>query len=215
VISAVIDRSPSACLLVGAVRGRVDDVARVLEKLDDFAPERLGAGLSFDELTGLTDHFVHRSSEPLITLTTSETAEVLGLAKFGEVRVPHPAYVAVLEWAADRGLRVEPLEPSDESYATMFTDHISYVELVRRTLRERQLTRRPPTAATADEYALKWEATVATGRGSRSFLAAREGALAEGAERLLARGGRIAVVVDRERFEGVRARLSSPAGLGS
>jgi len=210
--AALVPRSSGELLLLGAVRGHVDDVPPLLARLEQFSPRRLGVGLSFDEMTGLNDHFVHHSSEPLVSLTQSETSEVLGLAKFGEVRVPHPAYVAVLEWARDRGLAVEALEPSDERFATMFTDHIGYVELVRRTLRERSLVRKPPEAASADVYAVNWDASIASGRGSRSFARARERVIAEAAMKLAAPGGRAAAVVDRERFDGVEAVLRSEPG---
>lgn len=194
-------------LVVGAVRGLLADVPAVIAQLDGFAPRGVGVGLSFDEMTGLNDHFVHRPYEPLVPLTPHESAEVHGLNRHGEVRVPHPTYVGVLEWASDRALPVEALEPSDERYATLFTDHISYFELVRRTLRERRLARTPPEAPDADAYAIAWDRTLSTGRGSRAFLRAREETVAAGARRLSARVGRTAVVVDRERFAGVVAAL--------
>ncbi|MCI4336052.1 MAG: hypothetical protein L3K17_02495 [Thermoplasmata archaeon] len=196
-------------LVLGAVRGLVADGPAVIAKLEGFAPKGIGVGLSFDEMTGLNDHFVHRPFEPLVPLTPHETAEVRGLSRHGEVRVPHPTYVGVLEWAADRSLPVEALEPSDDKYATLFTDHISYFELVRRTLRERKLARAPPESADADAYALTWDGTLSHGRGSRAFLLAREEAVAAGAQRLAARVGRTALVVDRERFDGVVRALSS------
>lgn len=202
-------RSDGDFLLVGAVRGFAADAPAVIARLDAYAPRGVGVGLSFDEMTGLTDHFVHRDFEPLVPLTGHETAEVQGLSRLGEVRVPHPTYVGVLEWAQDRSLPVEALEPSDERYATLFTRHISYFELVRRTLRERKLARAPPESTDADAYALAWDATLSSGRGSQAFLRARERAIAVGARRLAARVGRTAIVVDRERFEGVRASLTA------
>ena len=195
--------------LAGAVRGRVDEVAELLRRLAAFGPRAIGLGLSPDELAGLTDHFVLRPFEPLVPLTASETAEVVGLAAYGEVRVPHPAYVGVLEWARGHDVPVEPLEVSDEQYSRLFGDHISYVELVRRTLAERRLTRRPPAGRSADEYAVRWEEGATPGRGSRAFLTARAHAIGEAARRLATRVGRSAVIVDRERFDAVRAALTA------
>jgi hypothetical protein len=210
-VIAAASRSDAEYLVLGAVRGVVRDVEPVVQQVESFAPRAVGLGLSFEEMTGLNDHFVHRASEPLVPLTRTETAELLGLSRIGEVRVPHPAYVRVLEWARENDVPVEALDPSDEGYANLFTEHIGYLELVRRTLNERRLTRAPPEAANPDEYALTWQRGVAAGRGSRAFLAAREAAICEGARRLARRSGRTAVVVDRERFEGVAAGLRSPA----
>lgn len=197
-------------LVLGAVRGVVQDVEPLVAKVEAFAPRAVGLGLSFEEMTGLNDHFVHRAYEPLVPLTRTETAELHGLGRLAEVRVPHPAFVRVLEWARDRSVPVEALDPSDEGYTTLFTENIGYLELVRRTLNERKLTRRPPDASTPDDYALQWERGIAAGRGSRRFLAAREATIVAGARRLAARDGRVAVVVDRERFDGVASRLQAP-----
>lgn len=204
-------RSGGEFLLLGAVRGFVADVPAVQARLDGYAPRGIGLGISFDEMTGLTDHFVARDFEPLVPLTGHEAAEAQGLSRLGEVRVPHPAYVRVLEWAKERSLPVEALEPSDERYAQLFTRHIGYFELVGRTLRERRLARAPPETADADAYALRWDATLSRGRGSRAFLKAREEAIAAGARALSMRVGRTAVVVDRERFDGVLASLTGTA----
>jgi hypothetical protein len=211
VIEATVRLAGRDVWLAGAVRGPVAEVPRVLERLAAFAPRGVGVGISFDEVTGLSDHFLRRGFEPLVPLTTVETAEVLGLAALGEVRVPNPAYLAVLEWAADRGLPVEPLEPSDEQYSQWFADHIGYVELVRRTLAERRLSRAPPRAGSADDYALAWDRTVARGRDSRRLVAARVGAIRQNAMRFAERVGRAAVIVDRERFDEVRRALGPTA----
>ncbi|HYK93201.1 MAG TPA: hypothetical protein VEY07_04060 [Thermoplasmata archaeon] len=196
--------------LAGVVRGFAPDVPLLIGRLDEFAPKGVGVGISFDELTGLTDHFVNRPSEPLVPLATTETAELLGLARFGEVRVPNPAYVRALEWSHARSIPVEALEVSDEQYSQLFADHISYVELVGRTLRERRLTRTAPEAKSADEYAIVWERELARGRGSKRFLDARVAAIVAAARRLVERVGRAAVVVDRERYDAVMAGLRGP-----
>jgi hypothetical protein len=211
VISATV-RSGGEFLVAGAVRGLASEVAPLMALLETFRPEVVGLGISLDELQGLRDHFVDRASEPLVPLTGAETAEVKGLSRFGEVRVPNPACIEVLEWGRSRGTPVEPLDPSDETYATMFTDHISYFELLRRTLKERRLARAPPTAATPEEYAATWHRSMSGGRGSRSFDAARDAALVENARRLSARAPRVAVVVDLERYDSVLRRLGAPTG---
>jgi hypothetical protein len=212
VISATVGPG-GAIRLLGTVRGLAADVAPVRAELDRLAPGAIGLGISFDELTGLRDHFVGRPSEPLVPLTASETAEVRGLARFGEIRVPNPTCLAALEWGRAHAIEVEALDPSDDAYATLFTDHISYLELVRRTLAERRLTRRPPAAASPEQYAEDWHRSLARGKGSRRFDAARDAALVGAARTLGARARPLAVLVDRERFAGIRAMLDGAAPL--
>jgi hypothetical protein len=200
-------RSVSEVLLLAPVRGLAAEVPRVLAALESYSPEAVGAGLSEDEMRGLNEYFVSSEAEPIVPLTTTETSEVRGLSRFGEVRVPNPTFVELLRWAGPHGVRVEALDPSDDRTARLFTEHIGYVELVRRTVKERAVSRNPPTPSSPDEYALAWDREVAGGRGSRDFARARDRHLVRGAQRMGAGRSRIAVIVDRERFEMVRALL--------
>jgi hypothetical protein len=195
-------------LLLAPVRGLADEVPGVLTAIDQFRPDAVGLGLSVDEMKGLTEYFVLADADPIVPLTTNEASEVRGLARFGEVRVPNPTYVEILRWAHGSALPIVALDPSDDRTANLFAEHISYVELVRRTVKERAVSRRPPTPATADEFALEWDREVAGGRGSREFAAARDRYLVRGARDLSAGRGRVALVVDRERFDQVRKLLS-------
>jgi hypothetical protein len=193
-------RASGDILLVGAVRGLESESPLVLAALEGFAPGAVGVGLSAEEAKGLHDYFVRSEAEPVVPLTTNEAAEVRGLVRFGVVRVPNPTFVDLLGWADRREVSVEPLDPDEDRSADLFSEHIGYVELVRRTVRERSVGRRPPTPSTADEFALAWDRQVAGGRGSRAFARSRDEYLVGGAMRLGHERGRVAVVVDRERF---------------
>jgi hypothetical protein len=197
--------------LVGPVRGLASELAPIGQVLDAHPPELVGLGTSPDELKSLVEYFVLSPAEPVVSLTTAERSEIRGLVRFGEARVPNPSFVEMLRWAHARGVPVEPLDPSEDKTAVLFTDHIGYVELVRRTVRERRVSRSPPTAKTPDEYALTWDQTVAGGRGSREFARARDRHLVREVRRLARGTGRMLVVVDRERFEGVKELYESNA----
>jgi len=207
VITAKFETAPGI-LLLAPVRGLLSEVPRVLFELEGFAPARVGLGLSSDELRSVHDYFVAADAEPVVPLTSNETSEVRGLVRFGEVRVPNPSFVEVLRWAWARGVPTEPLDPDDERTAALFAEHIGYVELVRRTVRERRISRSPPSPSTPDEFALQWDREVASGRGSRDFAEARDQHLVSRLPSLVADGSRLAVVVDRERFDSIRRLLT-------
>lgn len=198
-------------LLLGPVRGLSAEVPRVTEALGSFAPAALGLGVSAEELKGLTDYFVVADGEPVVPLTSNELNEVRGLCRFGEVRVPNPSFIEAIRWARDRGIPFAALDPSEEGSAELFAEHIGYVELVRRTVRERRVGRALPAPATADEFALEWERRVASGRGSRRLARARNEHFGRQAAALARGAGSTAVIVDRERFDGVRAVLEETA----
>jgi hypothetical protein len=202
-------RSVSDVLLLAPVRGLSAEVGALLGALEAYSPEAVGVGLSIEELRGLREYFVYAAAEPVVPLTSTETSEVRGLSRFGEVRVPNPSFVELLRWAHARGTPVEALDPSEDDTAELFAEHIGYVELVRRTVKERGLSRRPPTPATPDEFALAWDREAAGGRGSRAFARSRDQHLVRGARRLGEGRARIALVVDRERFVLVRDLLQS------
>lgn len=206
-IQATFTSAPGV-LLLAPVRGLASEVPRLISALEGFAPSRVGLGLSSDELRSLDDYFVSADAEPVVPLTANEASEVRGLVRFGEVRVPNPSFVEAMRWAAARGLPVEPLDPDDERTASLFAEHIGYFELVRRTVRERRVARAPPAPSSADEFALAWDREIASGRGSREFAEARDQHLASRLPALTADRSRLAVVVDRERFDSIRGLLN-------
>ncbi len=197
-------------LLLASVRGLVSEALEIGPALDAFAPEVVGLGVSPEELKALVEYFVLPEGEPLVPLTTNEVNEVRGLSRFGEVQVPNPTNVETLRWGRARQIPVAPLDPSEERSAELFSEHIGYVELVRRTVRERRLSRSPPAPSSADVFAVQWDRTVGKGRGSRRLAAARDAYLAQEVARLTRGRGRVAVVVERERFDGVRSLLRGP-----
>jgi len=215
VITARFPNLPEV-LLLAPVRGLTSEVPRLLAELEAFAPARLGLGLSSDELEGMRNYFVRADAEPVVPLTQNESSEVRGLVRFGEVRVPNPSFVEVLRWSVARGVPAEPLDPDDDHTASLFAANIGYLELVRRTVRERRVSRSPPTPSSPDEFAIQWDREVAAGKGSRNFAGARDGFLARQVPALVADRQRLAVVVDRERFDSIRALLSpgSTTALG-
>src|SRR5208282_2057145 len=91
--------------LFAPVRGLASEVPLLLAALEGAPPSVVGLGISPEELKGLLDYFVTASAEPIVPLTTAERSEVRGLVRFGEVRVPNPAFVELLRWA--RAIPVE------------------------------------------------------------------------------------------------------------
>ncbi|MCI4349716.1 MAG: hypothetical protein L3J93_05820 [Thermoplasmata archaeon] len=201
--------SGSEFLLLGTVRGLASEVPPLLERLGAFAPDAIALGVSPDELNGVRAYFAHASSEPIVTLAPTESAEVRALAHYGDVRVPNPTVPAVLAWGESHGIPVEPVDPSDDRFAEMFAQQIGYFELVRRTLRERHLARHPPTPPTAEEFALEWGRPPSERGGSSRLILRREESVASSIRVLAQRHARVAVVIDRERFEPLEAALGT------
>ncbi|MGA7923963.1 MAG: hypothetical protein WCA77_08315 [Thermoplasmata archaeon] len=189
--------------VLGVVRGVVRERFEVQRALGLFRPQVVGIGVSAEDLEGFHDQFVGTPTEPMVPLFQTESIEVREMARFEEVQVPNPGIVEALVWGTQNGVPVESLDPSDAEYGDLFTQHISYVELVRRTLRERKLNKSPPKATSAEDLVMAWDAQLKGRRGSSRLAEAREALESEGIRRLRARFGRVAAIVDRERFDGV------------
>jgi hypothetical protein len=198
-------------ILVGSVRGLVDDARKVVRSLHDSSAAWVGLGIAPEELDGLDRYFVQSAGEPVVPLTLIERSEVRGLTRFGEVRIPNPTFVESLAWCRARGVMATPLDPPEERTAEIFTDSIGYIELVRRTVRERSLSRRPPSPATADDYAKEWDNRVTAGSGSRRYHRARDLHLVERFWATAPQDVPGAVIVDRERFDRLRLLLAEPS----
>jgi hypothetical protein len=204
----VIERALNGVTILGAVRGLVAEGDGVRVRLERMRPSAVGIAISPDELKGLREYFVAPETEPVVPLAPTEAGEVRGLARYGEVGVPNPVAVEAIRWSDGAGVAVEALDPSDDDYSEWFADTISYVELVRRTLRERRVVKRPPTPPTADEFATIWSRTINKGAGSRRLIARRDAAVVEGLGRLRARHASVVLLVDRERFDGLLTLLN-------
>jgi hypothetical protein len=201
---------PGNVLLLAPVRGLASEAPAVIAALEHHAADAVGLGISPEELRGFVEYFVRSVADPVVPLTSAERSEVRGLVRFGEVLVPNPSYLAILRWATARAVPAEGLDPSEDETATLFAKNIGYLELVRRTVRERNVARNPPAPDTPDEFALSWDHHVARGRGSRRYAGARDLSLVQSARRLAAAHSRLAVVVDRERFDSVQTLFSVP-----
>ena len=192
-------------LLIGAVRGLAEEVRPVQSELDAFDPAAVAVSLSPEEAEALTQYFVGTPTEPVVPLSSSEASHAVGLARIADVQVPAPALLSAVDWATSRGRPVVGADPPEDAYAEMFAAHIGYFELVRRTLRERSLVKRPPEVESPEEYALAWDRTMQPGSGSERLAHARDDYAAERIRRLGNAHSTVAFVVDRERFDSFRS----------
>jgi hypothetical protein len=191
-------------LLVGSVRGLADEVEPVQRQLEVFDPGAVAVSLSPEETETLAQYFVGTPTEPVVPLSASESSHAVGLARIAAVQVPAPALLGAVDWATRGGRPVIGVDPPEDTYAEMFAAHIGYFELVRRTLRERRLVKQPPDVKSADDYALAWERTMQPGSGSERLARARDEYAADRVRTLGRSYPKVALVVDRERFESFR-----------
>ncbi len=201
-------------LLLGSVRGLAEEGAAVVSQLDAFSPAAVAVSLSPEEADTLAQYFVGTLTEPVVPLSASEASHAVGLARIADVQVPAPALLSAVDWARRHDRPVRGVDPPEDSYAEMFAAHIGYFELVRRTLRERQLVKAPPEAESPDDYALSWDRTMRPGAGSERLARARDEYAADQVREIGRSAATVAVVVDRERFDAFRLALGGSGARG-
>jgi hypothetical protein len=199
----------SRLTILGVIRGLVSEVPVLEASLTEIRPEALGLALSPEEVQGLRDYFVGKEAEPFVPILGSEAAEIRVLSQFGEVRIPHPGFLAAVAWADAHEVPTIPVDPNEDVYAEMFGSTIGYTELVRRTLRERRLLRKPPHVDSAEGFVLFWDKTL-NGRGaSRRLAEKRDAAAAAEVQKLRRRHPSVTIVAERERAEGLAEALAA------
>jgi hypothetical protein len=207
-VIALRESGPPELLVLGVVRGVVAEVGPMTGELDRFRPSRVALAIGVEELASYAEQFVGGATDPYAPLLPTETAEVLALARFGEVEVPHAPFVEGLRWAARHGIGTSAVDPDEERYADLFGERIGYWELVRRTVRERSLARGPPDAESPDEFALRWAGKVGKGRASRRFERERTELMLQALRVAQRPSERVALLIDRERIPELARQLA-------
>jgi hypothetical protein len=206
VIRSAVRRAPGLTLF-GVIRGLVSEIPPLLAGLNETRPSAIAVGVPPEELAGISGYFVDRSVEPLVPLSENETGEAVGLARYGEVRVPPPSLAALIAWGRRAQIPVVGVDPPDDEYAGLFAQHIRYIDLVRRTVSERRVVRSPPSARTAEEFVLARNGAITRGRGSERLSSARDERTLHGTRALLREHGKVSLVVDLERYDALRHAL--------
>lgn len=187
--------------IVGTVRGLVSEAARVEAAFDRVEPAAVALGVGPEDLEGLAKYQEGASYEH----DYSEADEVYAhyLRQFGEVELPPRDLVAAVRLARDRGVEVVPIDLPEVQYVEAFTREISGWQLLRYNRRVRKLARKPPQAEDAMGFHLGWDREVTRLEGFARLERERE-------ERMAARllgaplpPGRVLVLVEAARVEGL------------
>ncbi|MHB8585564.1 MAG: hypothetical protein ACYDDF_06990 [Thermoplasmatota archaeon] len=147
-------------------------VALELERLSGI--REIILGVSAAEVRGLEDYLEKGPSgdDEAVSLADPYAA---GLSMYGAVAYPPPAYIEAVRFAKRHGALLHGVDLGEEDYDDHFVERVSTWEWWRHGRRMRRMERRPPKAATAEEFALLWDQRLRkTGKGIRSVEAERE-----------------------------------------
>jgi hypothetical protein len=195
----------SAITFLPVVKGLVSEASAVSAAYDEVHPEVIALSVSREDLQGLRRPQDFDLYEP----SDLEIIYQAILERFGEVRLPPPAYVRVVEIADRHGIAIIPVDMNDEVYTAAFCDLVRTRDMLREAMFARRATGKRYDLSDPCAFALSWDAQVNSSPGYRKLEEAREEHIA-GALRDLSKLYRaVLAVVECERCDGVVARLEN------
>lgn len=203
-------------LLFSTVQGLVSERERVVAFLEAERPAVVALGQSPESTANLLLYEPSPDVDPYDDVMDHDLMYATQLEAFGEVELPPPDLVAAARWAQERGAQLVGVDFPEDDYQTLFTKTVSTFGFLRYGNIQRRLSRRPPRATDPRGLSFAWDKAFRKVKGIRLVEAAREARIAEGAIRLARESkGKVLLLVDAPREEGVSRLLASAGGISS
>jgi hypothetical protein len=192
-------------VVVGSVKGLVEEGEIVRSLLDNNKPEAVALHIGKEELEGLKAVIQGKVKNTM--MSSYEKVYARKLSRYGEVQIPPPSLVESLRWAKEEDRPVLTLDFDDAEYDTVYTDIVSGLTMVRQSLRLKRINRRKFKLDNAIEFALEWDRVSNRLSGLKKLERARERKQSENIKLSLERFDVVLCVVEMERKEGITSIL--------
>ncbi len=200
-------RGDTEILIFGTIRGLVSERKKVRDIVEDFLPDTILLGISPEQWEGLKK-YVEKPFK--IEPNDYEIIYALKLEKFGQVGLPVPTYLEILNLSQKRNLDIVPIDMDDDSYSDLFTKKIDIIKLIRFDMRKKKLYKMIFDANSPEEFVIKWDKEVNKIKEYREIEEERERFMSKRIIEAVEDGNkkRIMVVVEFERFGGIVERIN-------
>lgn len=200
-------RIESASLaLLPVVKGLVSEGDAVVQAFEEIAPDVIAVSVSREELIGLRTREDYDKYAP----SDLEIIYQAFLERFGEMRIPPPAYVKALDLSESEGTPIVPLDMNDEVYTEAYCNNVGTGDMIRESFFARRATGKKFDLSSPCAFARSWDARVNKAKGFKELELARERHMAAALRNLAKKYPRILAVVECERSEGVLSSLERP-----
>lgn len=186
------------------VRGLKSEADRVFDAFKSVAPDIIAMSISNEEVKGLRDY----AEDPFeVDMSRYEELYAKYLARFGDVFLPPPCFLAGLEVADRSGTEIIGIDMDDETHTAAYCALVSGYDLFRHTTRFNFIKLRRFNAKTPAEFAVRWDRAVNGLRGFRELEREREEFMAKELNKILTKRKSCLALIDVERAENVRMLL--------
>ena len=195
----------SKIYFVDVVRGLKSEANRVKLAIQEVKPDIIAMSVSKEEIAGLKDYV----KDPYkVEMSRYEELYAKNLARFGDVFLPPPCFLAGIEAAEENHLELVGIDMDDETHTTAYCALVSGSELFRHTTRFNLMRLRGFRAKTPAEFVKVWDRKVNNLHGFRELELERERFMARELVRLASKSKKgILTMIDVERAEGVISLL--------
>lgn len=198
----------STVTVLPVVKGLVSEAEVVSEAFDKVDPPVVAISISREDLRGLRERADYDKYEP----SDLEIIYQAFLERFGEVRIPPPAYVRAMEVAEEAGVSVVPVDMNDELYTATYCDMVRTRDMVRESMFARKATGMRFDLSSPQAFARSFDLHVNRSPGYRRLEEARERHIATALRNLGRIHRTILAVIECERSDGVAALLENAEG---
>jgi hypothetical protein len=190
--------------IISTVKGLCSEKDRFLETYARTVPDALAIPISEEELNGLRKY---RGEQ--IDMTTPERIYAHHLSTFGEVRIPHPVYVECVERAKEDVIPIYSLDLDEVAFSEAYVKHISGLEMVSTSIREKALASKEFEKLDPFDFALEWDKAINSSKGHKRLEKSREEHMAGRIIDLLDKHHVLLAVVEHERSHGILERIAT------
>jgi hypothetical protein len=190
-------------MIIGVLKGLVKEEDKVDKAFADYKPDAIAISASKEELAALRAKETHSDYE----LSALEEIYKIYMERFGEVRLPTPAYLRAIELADETHLPLIPIDLNDEEFTDLYCKRIRGWDMVRESFYTRSIKRRRYRISSAEEFAQDWDRKVNRAKGFRQLERDREEHMAQTLRNMSSKYHRILAFVEYERSAGAERYL--------
>lgn len=205
-----IELGTSRIAVLPVVKGLASEAEAVSEAFSETSPDVIAVSISREELDALRKREDYDLYEP----SDLEIIYQAFLERWGEVRIPPPAFVRALDIAEREDRTIVPLDMNDQVYTEAYCDKVSTTDMIRESLLAKRATGKRYDLSSAAAFAVSWDRRV-NFSGFRELEDARERHMAAALSNMSRRYRSILAVIEVERCDGIIAQLESGSGPGT
>lgn len=202
---AYLELGGSRVYLLGTIKGLMSEADIVERAAREIKPEALAIHIGKEEIKGL--RAVVDGDVQTTYLSSYEKVYAKKLSRFGEVQIPPPSLVKGMAMSSEMEIPILPLDFNDEEFASIYTEKISGLTMIRQSLRLKRVNRKKFKSDTPEEFMREWDRVSNRLKGHRNLEVKREEHMARRIRKISKRYGVILCILELERLQGIHELL--------